>query len=221
MIDRDPGTNQEPQLTRNASARSDESAARAWVDPCRRRIAHSLARALNARHSPIVSHSERVAARAEDLARRLGWDEAEAIRLFEAAHMHDIGMVAVPDAVLLKPAPVTDEERPLHEVHPALGAWITTDLLDDEQRSWIRGHHERWDGGGYPDGLQGEAIPPGARVLAVAEAWDELTWPPPDGLDAGEALARWRAAAGSRFAPEVVAALEALEDDARRDRRSR
>jgi HD-GYP domain-containing protein (c-di-GMP phosphodiesterase class II) len=190
-------------------------ASRSWGDPCRTKIAHSLSCALGARHSPIVSHSARVATTARALAERLDWSRTEAIRLFEAACLHDIGMLGVPDSVFFKPTPLTADERRLFEEHPGLSSWISGELLDLEQRSWVRGHHERWDGGGYPDGLSGDAIPLGARILAVAEVWDELTWPPYGGLDAARALQECEAGTGSRFSPEIVTALTALEQERR------
>jgi HD-GYP domain-containing protein (c-di-GMP phosphodiesterase class II) len=101
------------------------------------------------------------------------------------------------------------EQAQLRE-HARLGAEIAADVLSAEQVAWIRSHHERPDGRGYPDGLVGDAIPPGARLLAVADAWDAMTGPSshraPKTPEA--ALAECRAAAGTQFAAEAVAALE-------------
>jgi len=135
----------------------------------------ALARAIDAKDTSTMQHSERVA----DLARRLalgrGWEPGRAAMLAEVALVHDVGKIGVPDAVLLKPGRLTYVEYEVVKEHAALGAQITSEILAEEQVSWLRGHHERFDGGGYPDGLAGEAIPEGARLLAMVDSYDAMT----------------------------------------------
>jgi HD-GYP domain-containing protein (c-di-GMP phosphodiesterase class II) len=94
--------------------------------------------------------------------------------LRDAALLHDVGKLGVPDAVLFKPGGLERSEYEVVKRHAALGAEITADALTPEQCRWIRHHHEHWDGGGYPDGLAGESIPEGSRLIAVADAWDVM-----------------------------------------------
>ena len=96
--------------------------------------------------------------------------------------------------------------------HPDTGAEIAVKALDEEQLGWIRHHHERWDGAGYPNGVAGEAIPAGARLLALAEAWDSMTSSRVYGsaLTAADALAECKRERGTQFAPEAVDALDRL-----------
>jgi HD-GYP domain-containing protein (c-di-GMP phosphodiesterase class II) len=171
-----------------------------------------LARVVDAKDPLTRLHSDRVAGHAVALATALGWDAARIARLHEAAIVHDVGKIGVPDAVLLKPGRLTPPERTAIERHAALGADIVEDVLDVEQVSWVRSHHERWAGGGYPDGIEGESIPDGARVIAVADAWDVMTSERPyrDPVDPLEALEECRRHAGTQFDPRVVAAIERL-----------
>ncbi len=141
----------------------------------RLRAVQSLARAVDARDPATRLHSDRVAALASRLARQIGWSEADIERLREASLVHDIGKIAVPDDVLHKPGRLTAEEYEIVEVHAAKGAEIVEDTLDPEQVAWVRHHHERHDGRGYPDAIAGAAIPLGARILAVADSWDVMT----------------------------------------------
>ena len=144
------------------------------------------------------------------LATALGWSPVRCAQLHEAGLLHDVGKIGVPDDVLLAAASLTPEGRVAVAAHSALGARMLEDVIAAEGVSWVRGHHERWDGAGYPDGLAGEEIPDGARLLAVAEAYDAMTsvrayagrrsW--------DEAVAECRREAGGQFDPEVVAALE-------------
>ena len=171
-----------------------------------------LARVVDAKDPLTRRHSDRVAGHAVALATALGWPGSRIARLHEAAVVHDVGKIGVPDAVLLKPGRLTPVERVAIERHAALGADIVADVLDPEQVSWVRSHHERWTGGGYPDDLVGEAIPDGARVIAVADAWDVMTSDRPyrAPVGPGEALEECARHAGSQFDPLVVAALARL-----------
>jgi HD-GYP domain-containing protein (c-di-GMP phosphodiesterase class II) len=143
-----------------------------------------------------------------------GWPEDCVERLREAALLHDVGKIGVPDALLLKRGPLEESERALMREHAALGARIVGDVLDDLQVRWIAGHHERPDGAGYPDGLTGPEIPEGAALLALADAWDTIVsdrvYSPRRTID--DALAECRALAGLQFTAEAVEALEALHE---------
>ncbi len=170
----------------------------------------ALAKAVDAKDPSTHRHSERVGQWAQDLARALGWSEPEAAALFEAALMHDVGKIGIPDAILAKPGRLTDDEMEQMRTHSALGAQMVTGVLNDDQVSWIRGHHEFVDGSGYPDGLVGDEIPVGARILALADAWDAMTGTrsySPASTQAA-ALEECRRCAGTQFDPMVVEALE-------------
>ena len=172
----------------------------------------ALARAVDAKDPYTMEHSERVADMAVRLALELDWSPERTRLLREAAVLHDVGKIGVPDAVLSTPAPLSEEELAMVREHPVRGAEIVAEALTREQVAWVRGHHERFDGGGYPDGLAGSAVPDGAAILALADAWDAMTSDRPyrAGLGAGRALEICREESGAQFAPEVVAALLAL-----------
>jgi HD-GYP domain-containing protein (c-di-GMP phosphodiesterase class II) len=151
-----------------------------------------------------------VAELAAAIASDLGWEATRVVRLREAALLHDIGWVAVPPDVRARRGPLTTDQRLIIRDHVGHGAMIAAGVLDEEQVSWIRFHHERWDGGGYPDGLVGEVIPDGARIIAVADAWVAMTSPREyrPTLSGARALEEFRAEASAQFAPEAVDALE-------------
>lgn len=170
----------------------------------------ALAKAVDAKDPFTHRHSERVGQVAQDLARELGWSEPAAADLFEAALMHDVGKIGIPDAILSKPGRLDDREMALMRTHAALSAQIVSGVLDDDQVGWIRGHHEFMDGSGYPDGLAGETIPEGARILALADAWDAMTGARPYSTprSAEAALEECRRCAGTQFWSDAVDALE-------------
>jgi diguanylate cyclase (GGDEF)-like protein len=172
----------------------------------------ALARAIDAKDPATQEHSERVAALAARLAAMRGWDGRWVECLREAALVHDVGKIGVPDAILLKPGPLEPSEVALVQEHPTLGARIVGDVLDDVQVRWIAAHHEQPDGTGYPRGLSGSEIPEGAALLALADAWDSMVsdrvYSPPRAI--ADALAECRALAGRQFTAEAVAALDAL-----------
>jgi len=170
----------------------------------------ALAKAIDAKDPATIRHSERVAALACELAVESGWSPAGVARLHDAALVHDVGKIGVPDAVLSKPSRLTAGEYEVIKRHADLGARIVAGMLDPEQTAWVRGHHERHDGGGYPDGLAQDTISEGARLLALADAWDAMTgarvYSAPMTADA--ALAEVRRNDGRQFHPDAVAALE-------------
>jgi diguanylate cyclase (GGDEF)-like protein/putative nucleotidyltransferase with HDIG domain len=172
----------------------------------------ALARAIDAKDQSTREHSQRVATLACDIARRLEWSEERVALLEDAALVHDVGKIGVPDAVLLKPGRLTDEEYDQIKRHAALGAQMVEDLLVPEQVGWIRAHHERPDGRGYPAGLTAAEIPDGAAILAVADAFDVMTATRiySAARSREDALAECLRLVGAQFAPEPVAALAAM-----------
>jgi diguanylate cyclase (GGDEF)-like protein len=170
----------------------------------------ALAKAIDAKDPATIRHSERVAALACELAVESGWTPTDVARLHDAALVHDVGKIGVPDAVLSKPGRLTGDEYEVIKRHADLGARIVAGMLDPQQTAWVRGHHERHDGRGYPDGLAADGITEGARLLALADAWDAMTgarvYSAPMTSDA--ALAEVRRNDGAQFHPDAVAALE-------------
>jgi HD-GYP domain-containing protein (c-di-GMP phosphodiesterase class II) len=132
-----------------------------------------------------------------------------------SGHIHDIGMIGVPDSILNKIDQLTDEEAALMHQHVALGRTIIERLefLNDVIPGAFA-HHERWDGAGYPDGLAGDAIPLDGRILAVADAYDAMTSPRPyrQAMTDEQARAIIRTGAGSQWDPTVVQAFLAIID---------
>jgi diguanylate cyclase (GGDEF)-like protein/putative nucleotidyltransferase with HDIG domain len=169
----------------------------------------ALARAVDARDPLTHSHSERVADLSAALAERIGWDSAQRDALYEAALVHDVGKIGVPDAVLRFPGKLGEEDVDLIRSHATIGAEIVAGLLTDDQVSWVRHHHERWDGAGYPDGVKGLYIPEGARVMAVADTFDAMVNDRPyrKGLSPEEAVSEIGAEGGRQFDPELARAL--------------
>jgi putative two-component system response regulator len=177
-----------------------------------------LALAAEYRDGDNPPHIERVGATAAAIAERLGFAAEQAGLLLEAAALHDVGKLAIPDTILLKPNRLTEQEFELVKTHAALGASLLSESSSPvlQMASVIAAsHHERWDGTGYPAGLAGEAIPLVGRVVAVADVFDALThdrpykslWP----LE--QAISEVRHAAESQFDPRVVGAfLEMLTD---------
>ena len=172
----------------------------------------ALARAIDAKDPATQEHSERVAALSARLAMARGWTPDRVSLLRDAALLHDVGKIGVPDAILLKDGPLEDEEFAIVREHAVLGARIVGDVLDAEQVAWIAGHHERPDGAGYPGALGGDAVPEGAALLALADAWDVMvsdrSYSAPMTVEA--ALAEARACSGTQFAVTAVQALESL-----------
>jgi len=167
-----------------------------------------LANALERRDPYTFRHSIRVTEYARAILSLMPYiprPTAEAI--IAAAHVHDLGKVGAQDSSLKKPSALTPEEREAIEQHPVIGAEIVGRLEVYKQSvDIIRHHHERWDGTGYPDGLVGEAIPLGSRIIAVADAFDAMTservYRP--AMPVHTALAELRSGAGTQFDPQIV-----------------
>jgi HD-GYP domain-containing protein (c-di-GMP phosphodiesterase class II) len=154
-------------------------------------------------------HSRRVAVYAALTAQRIGLERSEIDRVRRAAAIHDVGKIAVPVELLNRPDQLGDEEFAGVQRHAVAGAELVAQLNDPKLTEIVLHHHERFDGEGYPDGLAGEKIPIGARIVAVADTFDAVTsvrpYRPP--LTHPEALALLEVEAGMQLDPEVVAAF--------------
>ena len=175
----------------------------------------ALARAVDAKDPSTHRHSERVGTIAGAIAERLGWDHHAMLLLREAALVHDVGKIGVPDSILTKPGPLTHDEFDVMKTHAALGAQIVRDVLTADQTLWVLHHHERWDGDGYPERLAGINIPEGARIMAVADAWDAMTAHRAyrRALATEEALHILRTGAGAHWWADAITAALDLYDD--------
>ncbi len=172
----------------------------------------SLVTALDVRDQETRGHSVRVAQHSLDMARMLGIkDDEELLTVYRGALMHDVGKIGVPDAILLKPAKLTEEEWEFMRRHPALGYRILAQVPYLRPAAKIvLAHHERWDGDGYPRKLKGEDIPLGARIFAICDTYDAIISDRPyrEGQSPDAALAEILRCAGTQFDPQVVEAFE-------------
>lgn len=135
-----------------------------------------LSTTLEAKDEYTRGHSHRVAEYSVLIARELGWNEKDLENLKNAAYLHDIGKIGIPDTILNKPTKLTDEEFSIIKEHTTIGANILKNIsLIDHVQEIVRNHHERYDGNGYPDGLKGEEIPIRARIVAVADSYDAMS----------------------------------------------
>ncbi|MGI9111615.1 MAG: diguanylate cyclase [Gaiellaceae bacterium] len=186
-----------------ANATSFESLERTFLS-----TVEALANALEARDQYTSSHARWITDTALRVGQELGLDGDTLKRLELGALFHDIGKIGIPNSVLLKPGPLSDDERALIETHPELGARILApiDQLEDVC-SIVRACHERWDGRGYPDRKTGEEIPLEARIIFACDAFHAMTTDRPyrAKLEVEEALRRLVEAAGTQFDPQVVA----------------
>ena len=176
----------------------------------------ALSNAVEARDAYTGKHAERVTAYGIEIARALGLRAAELSELEFGFLLHDIGKVAIADAILYKPSALSGEERAVMAQHPVIGAEIVCGIeFLEEAASVIRSHHERWDGHGYPDGLAGDQIPLAARVFTVADVLDALTTDRPyrPGCSLSAAREMIAAESGRQFDPQVVAAFNSIPDE--------
>lgn len=167
-------------------------------------------RALDLRDHETEGHCIRVAQMSVELGRRLGLDEQDIENLYRGALLHDIGKVGIPDAILLKPGPLTHEERTIMNRHPEYAHGLLAPiefLLPALSVPWC--HHEKWDGTGYPQGLKGKEIPLFARIFAVIDVWDALSSERPyRGPWKKEKIIDYiRSESGTHFDPDVVSAF--------------
>jgi HD-GYP domain-containing protein (c-di-GMP phosphodiesterase class II) len=152
-------------------------------------------------------HGARVAALAEPVARRLGWEPERIATLRFGAPLHDIGKVAVRREILCKPGPLSVDELAEIRLHPRVGAELVLPIRAAHRAlPYVLFHHERWDGEGYPVGIRGSSIPVEARILAVADAFDAMISPRPyrPPMSTTAALTELGSCAGTQFDPQVA-----------------
>jgi putative nucleotidyltransferase with HDIG domain len=176
----------------------------------RLRAAENLIRIVDSKDTHTGDHSQAVAVLVEAIARELELDEETSEQLKLAALLHDVGKIAVPDALLRKPGCLEPDERRLVRAHVQFGHSLLEGLGIEPVDSWVLHHHEHWNGSGYPDGLAGEEIPFGSRVILVADAFDAMTSERcyRAASTAVQALTEIRLRSGTQFDPRVVSALE-------------
>jgi putative nucleotidyltransferase with HDIG domain len=177
----------------------------------------AIAATIDARDGYTHRHSERVAALTGQLSRELGLSDGERETAELAALLHDVGKIAVPDSILNKPGQLTPEEFAEMRKHPLHGARILGNIESATVTAVLPGvqyHHERWDGSGYPEGLQGERIPFLGRLLGVADFYDAMTSARAyrGATPVEEAIAMVAKGAGTHFDPRVAAALLRLHE---------
>ena len=182
-------------------------------------VVRRLGQAAESRDGATGQHIERMSRLCERLALAAGLSQEEAELLRHASALHDIGKIGIPDRVLLKPGRLDAEEWELMKTHAALGASMLADSRTDLlQLAEVvaRTHHERWDGGGYPTGLAGDAIPLAGRICAICDVFDALTSARPykDPWPVADALAEIARQSGGQFDPQLVDAFLALWPDA-------
>ena len=180
-----------------------------------------LANALEAKDAYTRGHSERVAALARRVALAAGVSPAGADTIAQAGLLHDLGKISVPEQVLRKPGPLSAEEWTVMRQHPIVGAQIVAPLeFFADGAIIVRHHHERHDGSGYPDGLRGELIPLGSRIVAVADVYDALTSDRPyrPRLSREETVRRLQAEAGRSLDAHLAALCIRVTGDAAAER---
>ncbi|MEO6890647.1 MAG: diguanylate cyclase [Ktedonobacteraceae bacterium] len=173
----------------------------------------ALSALVEARDHYTGQHTLRVSTLTTQLALALGLDTSEAYMMGLAGHLHDVGKIAVPDAVLQKPARLTEEEWVLMRTHPTVGSEVVSHVPSLRAIApIIRAHHERWDGDGYPDRLAGETIPLGARIVSVVDSYEAIITNRPyqQARTSDWALAELRRCSGTQFDPRVIEALALL-----------
>jgi diguanylate cyclase (GGDEF)-like protein len=181
-----------------------------------RKSVGALVSSLDQRHSKIVRHPAGVADLAEAVSRRLRVTEPELQTVRQAAELHDVGKLAIPEEILNKPGPLTDQEWAFIRRHTLIGERIldATPTIGAAGKI-VRSTHEHWDGTGYPDGLASSEIPLGARIIAVCDSFDAMTSPRPhaEPISTQAAIRELVRCAGTQFDPEVVEAFAAVQAD--------
>lgn len=180
-----------------------------------RGVARAISEAMEARDEHVYGHSKRVSGYVSAIGRRL-WLNPETLEsLSLAAFLHDVGKIGTPDRILLKPSPLSKDEREILQQHPERGARILSGVPEMEEIARaVRHHHEHFDGSGYPDGLCGEQIPLASRIINVADAYDDMTSPRPfrEAFEHKTALQQLKSMSGYQFDPEIVNAFLGLEE---------
>ena len=173
----------------------------------------ALSKALEAKNAHMFGHSERVAELSLLMAQKIGLPLAEQERIHIGAHLHDIGKIGIPDAILNKPGKLTESEFAIIRQHPEIGGDIVSKVkVFHSVVDIVRHHHERFDGKGYPDKLCGTEISLGSRIVCVADAFDAMismkSYRPP--LNVSEAMAEMERCRGSQFDPAIVDVLKKI-----------
>jgi diguanylate cyclase (GGDEF)-like protein len=178
---------------------------------------YALVAATDGRHLHTRSHSENVATYAVAIGQELGLDGDRIVHLRRAAFLHDVGKIVVPHQILEKAGKPTPEEWEQLRVHPDVGATMLEHAGLREEARWVRHHHERFDGDGYPAGVAGVAIPLEARIIFAADSFEAMTSDRPyrRGMPLEDAVAELERCAGTQFDPRVVEALVRLEREGR------
>jgi putative nucleotidyltransferase with HDIG domain len=190
-------------------------ARRREAEAAQQELLQRLLQAAGYRDDNTYEHTQRVGHLAARLAREIGLSNREVALVHRTAPLHDIGKIAIPDSILLKPGRLTEQEFEVVKMHAAVGARVLagggTDLLEAAE-AIARHHHERWDGGGYPGGLAGAAIPVAARIVHLADVFDVLVHERPykESWTVEAAADEIRRGAGTDFDPEVVQAFTRL-----------
>jgi hypothetical protein len=198
------------QLVDLAGAALEQAEQRDNLEVMVRSSVELLAGAVDARDRDTRAHSDAVVDLATATGRRLGMGEGGIVELEFAARLHDVGKIAVPDSILLKPGPLTRSDWEIMRTHPEAGASMLRSVPElVVVAEIVRSAHERWDGTGYPDGLAGESIPVPSRIIFACDAYDAMMSDRPYRIALGHAAAvrELRAGAGSQFDPRVVEAL--------------
>jgi putative two-component system response regulator len=192
---------------------ADEALRLRFLAPMLERFTMVLANALESKDYETQEHSTRLVGMSDAIARHLGLNDGARSVIRFGACLHDIGKVAVPEALLRKPEALTPEERAIVQTHPEVGAAILADIDTwEDVRLIVRHHHEHFNGAGYPDGLRGEQIPLGARIVSVVDAFDVMRtgrpYQPARSYD--WILEELQRESGSQFDSDMVAALLAV-----------
>lgn len=179
-------------------------------------IVRTLSGAIDAKDTYTNGHSTRVAEYSKEIAKRAGLSEKIEDEIYMMGLLHDVGKIGIPDAIINKPAKLTDEEYSIIKAHPVVGANILKDITEFPKLSvGARWHHERYDGKGYPDGISGEDIPREARIIAVADAYDAMSSRRSyrDALPQAQVRAEVQKGKGTQFDPVFAEIMLSMIDE--------
>jgi putative nucleotidyltransferase with HDIG domain len=197
-------------VVRQAAVLLEQCESREARDRLHRETLAALSNALEAKDGETSDHTQEVAELAIEVATVLGLPSDEIRHVELGALLHDIGKIRVPESILNKPGPLSDEQWAVMRSHPEVGEQILAPMESlKDVLPIVRSSHERWDGAGYPDGLAGDAVPLGARIVSVCDAYRAMVERRPyrDARTRGEAIEELRVAAGTQFDPDCVTAL--------------